>query len=60
MTAPPEGSRIAWSTDNKKNNIVARAWHMYGSDDKYWALMDMLRDIAKTHGEERFLTYSLG
>ena len=47
----PSSSRVAWvEADAKKRAVQSSpSYSQYANDDKYWALIDTMKEIAKKH-----------
>ncbi|XP_065886782.1 uncharacterized protein [Dysidea avara] len=50
-TTDPSSSRVAWvEADAKKRAVQSSpSYSQYANDDKYWALIDTMKEIAKKH-----------
>ena len=47
----PSSSRVAWVEEDPKKRAVQSqpSYSQYADDDKYWALIDVMKEIAKKH-----------
>jgi len=45
----PSSSRIAWNEKNPMKDPTTPSYSQYANDDKYWALIDAMKEIAKKH-----------
>ena len=56
MTAPPEGSRIAWQTQRLleekkfKKSITCTSWGEFENNQMVWDTVEAVEEIAKAHG----------
>ena len=46
----PSSSRVAWAEEDPKRVLPSTpSYSQYANDDKYWALIDVMKEIAKKH-----------
>ena len=46
----PASSRVAWAEEDSKRSMESQpTYSQYANDDKYWALIDAMKEIAKNH-----------
>ncbi|CAH1240532.1 KCNAB1 [Branchiostoma lanceolatum] len=52
MTAPPPDSRVGWASEKEGRNSQSHPdFQQYAESEKFWALDDVLRRVAKEHGK---------
>jgi len=48
----PSSSRVAWVEADPKNRTQAQpSYSQYKDDERYWALIESMKEIAQKHGE---------